>query len=113
MNSRRCGHRKEIKVANTTNMGYDSPAGDALAENAKKMTDTITDTAGRAAEKSRELGRTAMDKIEEGRQSAANSLQSAASALHQTADNLPGVEKAGNLTHSTAEKLEAVAGYMR
>lgn len=99
-------------MPDSTNLGYPNETfGDSLAEGSKNLKETITDTANRAAEKSKELGRTAMSKIEEGRTSAASSLQSAAATLHQKADT--SVQAAGNVAHSAADKMEAVAGYMR
>ena len=109
-------------MPNPSNPGYQSSdsfsnsfetLSDTVAESSKNLKETIADTANKASEKGKELGRTAIDKIEQGRQSAASSLQSAASTLHEKADNLPGVERAGNIAHSTASKLESVAGYMR
>jgi len=99
-------------MPDSTNLGYPNEAfGDSLAEGTKNLKDTITDTANKATEKGKELGRTAMNKIEESRTSAASSLQSAATTLHQKADS--SVQAAGNVAHSAADKLEAVAGYMR
>jgi len=95
-----------------TNLGYPNETfGDSLAEGAKNLKETITDTANQATEKSKELGRTAMNKIEESRTSVASSLHSAATTLHQKADS--SVQAAGSVAHSAADKLEAVAGYMR
>jgi ElaB/YqjD/DUF883 family membrane-anchored ribosome-binding protein len=103
---------KEIYMPDPTNLGYPNETfGDSLAEGAKNLKETITDTANQATEKSKELGRTAMSKIEESRTSVASSLHSAATTLHQKADS--GVQAAGHVAHSAADKLEAVAGYMR
>jgi ElaB/YqjD/DUF883 family membrane-anchored ribosome-binding protein len=103
---------KEIYMPDPTNLGYPNDTfGDSLAEGSKNLKESITDTANKATEKSKELGRTAMNKIEESRTSVASSLQSAATTLHQKADS--GVQAAGNVAHSAADKLEAVAGYMR
>jgi ElaB/YqjD/DUF883 family membrane-anchored ribosome-binding protein len=99
-------------MSNPSNLGYPNETfGDSLAEGSKNIKDTLADTAAKASEKSKELGRTAMNKIEESRTSAASSLQSAADTLHQKADT--SVQAAGNFAHSTANKLESVAGYMR
>src|ERR1051326_5931747 len=99
-------------MPDSSNLGYPNETfGESLAEDSKNLKDTITDTANKAAEKSKELGRTAVNKIEETRTSAANSLQSAATTLHQKAAT--GVQAAGNMAHPAADKLETVAGYMR
>ena len=47
-----------------TNLGYPNDTfGDSLAEGSKNLKESITDTANKATEKSKELGRTAMNKI--------------------------------------------------
>jgi len=99
-------------MPDSTNLGYPNETfGDNLAEGAKNLKDTVTDTANKASEKTKEFGRTAMNKIEESRTSAASSLHTAATTLHQKTDS--SVQAAGNVAHSAADKLEAVAGYMR
>ena len=99
-------------MPDSTNLGYSNETfGESLAEGSKNLKEAVTDTANKAAEKSKELGRTAMNKIEEGRTSAANSLQSAADTLHQKTDT--SVKAAGDMAHSAADTLESVAGYMR
>ena len=60
-----------------------------------------------------ELGRTAANKIDENRDAAASGLESAASALHEKADSLPGGEKVTSLAHATAQKLSTSADYVR
>jgi ElaB/YqjD/DUF883 family membrane-anchored ribosome-binding protein len=102
-------------VANETNMGFQTneSVGDSLAEGTQKIKDTLSDAANRAQHKGKELGRAAIEKIEQGRQTAAGSLQSAATTLHQTADDLPGVQTARSMTHTVASRLESVAGYLR
>jgi ElaB/YqjD/DUF883 family membrane-anchored ribosome-binding protein len=102
-------------MANSTESGFEG-AG-TFSENVEggfeDMKEKTTEAAVNAVEKGRKLGRSAVDTIEQGRRAAASSLQNAASTLHDRADHLPGVEKAGSVAHSTADKLEAVAGYMR
>src|SRR5437763_1940379 len=59
------------------------------------------------------LGRRATDKVNETRASAACGLESAASAIHEKADSLPGGETVQNMAHGAAEKLTATANYVR
>ena len=83
------------------------------ADTASEVNDRISDAASRAKGAASDLGRTASDKVDRNRDAAAKGIDSAASALHQRADNLPGGEKVTNLAHSTADKLNATADYVR
>ena len=67
----------------------------------------------RAKEEVVSAGRKAVDTINEQREPAARSLGQAASALHERADNLPGVKKVSNLAHATADRLQETADYVR
>ena len=102
-------------MANSLDSGYEGAGSfnENVESGVEGIKEKATEAAANAAEKGRRLGRSAVDTIEQGRRSAASSLQSAASTLHDKADHLPGVERAGSIAHSTADKLEAVAGYMR
>ena len=73
----------------------------------------IADTAMQVKDKLADLGRTAGNKIDENRDAAATGLQKAASALHDRAEHLPGVDTISNLAHDTANKLTATADYVR
>ena len=54
--------------------------------------------------KGAEMGQKVVDKLDENRGAAASGLESAASALREKADTLPGGEKVANAAHSTAEE---------
>ena len=96
-----------------TNIGYRENESNQLAEQAsnavKNTKDALTDTAKTVKDKTEELGRTAISKIEENRMSTAGALHSAASSLHDNAAKLPNVP---DMAHSAAEKVDAVASYM-
>ena len=95
-----------------TNYGYENEStqiADQAAEMARKAKESIADTAKTMKDKTQEFGRTAVNKIEENRVSAASALHSAASSLHQSAAKLPNVP---DIAHSTAEKVDAMATYM-
>ena len=64
-------------------------------------------------EKAQDIARRAADKLEETRGSAASGLASAATALHQKAESLPGGDVVHNAAHSTADKVAATADYLR
>jgi|SRR3954451_18963014 len=75
--------------------------------------DRISDAASQAKDKVADLGRSAAQKIDQNRGSAASSLENAAATLHQTAESLPGGEKVSNLAHTAADKLTSTADYVR
>jgi ElaB/YqjD/DUF883 family membrane-anchored ribosome-binding protein len=66
-----------------------------------------------ATGKSAGLGQVAADKIEENRGAAAGSLDSAAAALHENADRLPGGERVASAAHTAAKAVGSAADYVR
>ncbi len=86
---------------------------DTLSDTAQNVKDKVTDTAARAKQKVSDAGRQASDKIDEKRGPAADALQSAASTIHEKAEDLPGGETVKSVAHSAADKLESTAGYIR
>jgi ElaB/YqjD/DUF883 family membrane-anchored ribosome-binding protein len=95
-----------------TNYGYENETNqiaDQAADLARKTKESISETAKTVKDRTQEFGRTAVNKIEENRVSAASALHNAASSLHQSAAKLPNVP---DMAHSTAEKVDAVATYM-
>ena len=73
----------------------------------------VSEAAGQVKDKVTTMGRTAAEKIDENRDTAAGGLEKVASALHDKADSLPGGEKVSDLAHATAEKLSSTADYVR
>ena len=59
------------------------------------------------------MGRAAAEKIDEGRTTAAEGLESAASTLHQKADALPGGQSVKGAAHKAADALDSTANYLR
>ena len=51
--------------------------------------------------------------IDDKRDAVARGIDSAASSLHERAENLPGGEKVARAAHVTAEAMEKAAGYVR
>ncbi len=54
-----------------------------------------------------------LDTVNEGRETAANSLGKAASTVHDQADQLPGGPKVKEFAHAAADRLSTTADYMR
>lgn len=69
--------------------------------------DRVTEAAHEAKVKAAEWSRTAVDKIDQGRQSAAGALDSTASGLRSSGD------KVANAATVAAAKIESTANYMR
>ena len=86
---------------NDTTTDTDATIG-AIAQRARKATESITDA-----------GRDAARTIDENRSTAADGLDSAASTLRNRADQLPGGETVRDFAHSTADRLSTGAEYMR
>ena len=87
--------------------------GNTVMEEAASVGGKLSETAMQVKEKLTDFGRTATSKIDENRDAAASGLQKAASALHDRAENLPGVDTVSNLAHDAANKLTATADYVR
>ena len=78
-----------------------------------KARDQISDAAQIAKEKAEELRREAESKLDAARGPAANSLQGAASTLHETAEGLPGGSRIRGAAHAAANRLAGAAEYVR
>ena len=72
-----------------------------------------TDSLGVSKGKAAEMGQKVADKIDENRGAAASGLESAAGALREKADSLPGGAKVANAAHATADAVGVAADYVR
>ena len=75
--------------------------------------DTLSDAAGRAQEQARRYGQRAMDAVESGRQSAASTLDNAASGIRARADSLPGGADVSRFARRAADRIGGAAQYLR
>lgn len=73
----------------------------------------ILEAAAQAKETVSNFGRTAAQKIDESRNSAADGLDKAASGLHGVAENLPGGETISSAAHAAADRVSSTAAYVR
>lgn len=92
---------------------YTGGTADVLNDTAQDVTNKMADAASTAKQKISDAGSQATDKIDEKRGAAADALENTASNIHEKAENLPGGETVRNVAHSTAEKLESTASYIR
>jgi len=92
------------------------------------MEDKLTNEMGGAVERARaqlsdaaqiasntvvDMGRHAASMVDAARLPAAESMQEAATAIHQKADSLPGGPRVQSAAHAVAGKLGEAAGYVR
>ena len=72
-----------------------------------------TDSPGASKGKAAEIGQRVADTIDENRGAAAGGLESAAGALREKAETLPGGEKVVTAAHATADAVGVAADYVR
>ena len=78
---------------------------DEIKERLSDFADRVRETAGRAGDR-------VTDTLEHQKQNAADGLKRAATAIHHSANSLPG-KKVVNFTHGIADKVGTAAGYLR
>jgi ElaB/YqjD/DUF883 family membrane-anchored ribosome-binding protein len=78
-----------------------------------KMSTPNPDALGVSKGKAAEMSQKVADTIDQNRGAAASGMESAASALRERADTLPGGEKVANAAHATANAVGAAADYVR
>lgn len=75
---------------------------------------TLDDVTGAIRDKGNEMGRKAVERLDNGRAVAADSLKGAARGLHQRADDIAtGAERVSAVTHKVADKVESASKYVR
>ena len=77
------------------------------------MTEKVSGAASQAPTKASTLGQMVADKVEQRRGAAADGMDSAATALHEKANALPGGQKVASAAHRAANALGATADYIR
>jgi ElaB/YqjD/DUF883 family membrane-anchored ribosome-binding protein len=87
-------------------------ADDSTVEEMKMPTPT-TDSLGAVKGKAAQTGQRVADTIDENRGAAASGLESAAGALREKADTLPGGERVVNAARTTADAVGVAADYVR
>jgi hypothetical protein len=74
---------------------------------------SATTDGAQADAKASGFGQMAADKVDQSRRAAAAGLGSAANALHDKADSLPGARKVAGAAHKVADALGSTAEYVR
>ena len=75
--------------------------------------DRVSDMTAKVKDKAGEVAESMAEKLGHQRQNAAEGLGRAASALHESAESLPGGPKVAGVTHSIADGMESTATYLR
>lgn len=88
-------------------------SSNSTSSDGSSSSDTTSSTLSRAKAEASALGRSAADTIDANRSTAAGGLDSAASAIHQKADSLPGGESVHSAAHTAADALSSTADYVR
>ena len=78
-----------------------------------KMSTPDVNPLGASKAKAAEMGQNVADKIDENRGATSSRLESAAEALHDKADTLPGGDRVANAAHATANAVVSAADYVR
>jgi hypothetical protein len=79
----------------------------SAAGTAARMKETVAQKATEAKDKIADFGRKTVDQIDAQREPVASTLNKTATALHEQGEN------AASLAHTTADKLETTANYLR
>jgi ElaB/YqjD/DUF883 family membrane-anchored ribosome-binding protein len=87
--------------------------GDVVTDTFESVRDDFSTRAGEVKSKVSDMARTAADSIDQTRSAAARGLDTAASAIHDQADRLPGGDRVSGFAHSAADGLSSTADYVR
>ena len=96
----------------TENMPSERTSGPGL-DPGRPITDQASGAVSQVKAKAADLGRKAVDKIDENRGAAASGLENLATKLHDKAQSLPGGEKVTSAAHTAASSLSSTADYIR
>jgi hypothetical protein len=85
--------------------------GDAIGDAVESSLDDVTEV---IRDKGNEMGRKAVEHLEDGRAAAADGLKGAARGLHRRADAITeSAERVSAVTHKVADKVESASRYVR
>ena len=90
-----------------------NPFDQSLKDSVEEVAERAGTRASDLKESMSNIARTASQTVDDGRKIAAERLGSAASAVRDRADQLPGGQKVQEFAHSAAERLSTTADYVR
>lgn len=94
-------------------MAHNSGSPDVATDTFESVRDDLSTRAGEVKSKVSEIARTAAETVDQTRSVAARGLETAASAMHDQADRLPGGDRVSGFAHSAADRLSTTADYVR
>jgi ElaB/YqjD/DUF883 family membrane-anchored ribosome-binding protein len=94
-------------------MSERNPFDQSLKNSVEGVAERATTRAGDLKESMSDMARTASQTVDDGRKIAAERLGSAASAVRDRADQLPGGPKVQQFAHTAADGLNTTADYVR
>ena len=90
-----------------------TPGERSHADNTAKLRDKVEDIASRAKSKASEWTHAASETVDQRRGPTADTLDRAASTLHENAARVPGGPRAVNAAHRLADGMSATSSYLR
>ena len=94
-------------------MSERNPLDQSLKNSVEGVAERAGTRAGDVRESMSDMARTASQTVEDGRKTTAERLASAASAVRDRADQLPGGPKVQQFAHAAAERMNTTADYVR
>ena len=88
-------------------------ADSSVSSAAESIGERAVNRVNEARESVSEMARAAANKIDDNRVTAADRLESAASVVHERAQQLPGGRNVEHFAHAAADRLSSTADYMR
>ena len=88
-------------------------ADNPLKDPAEAIGERAANRASEAKESMSDMARKATDKVNDGRETAADGLESVASTVHERAEQLPGGPKVRDFARAAADRLSTTADYVR
>jgi len=93
------------KSPNKTTQGQNAGLND--------LKDRVTEASAKAKDKAGQVAETVSEKLGQQREGAADTLDRAASTIHDKAGSIPGGPRVVNFTHNIADGMESTASYLR
>ena len=90
-----------------------TPVGDRLADRAASFGNELADRAREAKDLMSDMAADATNKVDENRLTAADHLDSAASAVQERIGDVPGGQRVKELASAAADRLSSTADYVR
>ena len=92
---------------------FSSKTTESSNQGLSDVKDRVSDVTSKMKDKAGQMAETMSERFGQQRENAAKTLGRAASAVHETADSIPGrLDKVVSLTHNIADGMESTASYL-